>query len=219
LYFDTSTQYHLDCIIPKSDRQICGAGSVLMWLNTYCDGYLVHLIWDHMTAKAAALPGISNPIFYILTPLFNIAFTDIIAKWDCWISSAQSMVMIFMPYEEESTLHQKVSELYGMQSIDFEIQMRPQGFRYTTNSPLITELKPFPASFPTFSWCHLFWDRPTWKHVIELINWLHLLLVIKSNKQECQWNPSAAIPDYRYNNSNIRSVIYFKMTERWDVAM
>jgi len=45
----------------------------------------VRLNIDHMAAKAAALPRISEPVSHILTQLFNIAMTYFIAKLDCQI--------------------------------------------------------------------------------------------------------------------------------------
>jgi len=85
------SQYRLDSLLAKLDWQICGAGSVITRLKTYAGNSPVHLNLNQMTAKAAALPGISQSVPHILTQLFNIAMTYFIAKLDCQICSARSI--------------------------------------------------------------------------------------------------------------------------------
>jgi len=78
-----NSQYRLDSLLAKLDWQISSAGSVITRLETYADNSPVHLNLNQMTAKAAALPGISQSVSHILTQLFNIAMTYIIARLDC----------------------------------------------------------------------------------------------------------------------------------------
>jgi hypothetical protein len=52
------------------------------------------------------------------------------------------------------------------------------GFLCTSRLILSNDSKRFTASFLKLDWGYLSWDRPTWKHVVSLINWLHLLFVI-----------------------------------------
>jgi len=88
-YSYTCTQYQLDSLLGKVDWQISGAGSVRMWIKTYANSSPVHLNFDQIAAKAAALPGISKPVSYILTQLFNLALTYLVPKMHCQICSAQ----------------------------------------------------------------------------------------------------------------------------------
>jgi len=85
------SQYRLDSLLAKLDWQISGAGSIITRLKMYPDNSPVHLNLNQMAAKAAALPGISQSVSHILTQLFNIAMTYLIAKLDCQICSAQSI--------------------------------------------------------------------------------------------------------------------------------
>jgi len=85
------SQYRLDSLLAKLDGQISGAGSVITRLKTYADNSPVHLNFNKMAAKAAALPGISQSVSHIVTQLFNITMTYFIAKLDCQICSARSI--------------------------------------------------------------------------------------------------------------------------------
>jgi hypothetical protein len=84
------------------------------------------------------------------------------------------------------------------------------GFRCTSKLWLTNDSKPFAASFWKFNSDHLSQDWPTQELAIQLINRLHLLLVINNNNQERQWNPTWAISDQRTHNSNIGTLIRFK---------
>jgi hypothetical protein len=61
------------------------------------------------------------------------------------------------------------------------------GFRCTSKLWLTNDSKPFAASFSKFNSDHLSQDWPTQELAIQLINRLHLLLVINNNNQEHQW--------------------------------
>jgi len=86
-----NSQYHLESLLAKLDRQISGAESVITRLKTYADNSPVHLNLKQMAAKASASPGISQSVSHILTQLFNNAITYFVAKLDCQICSAQSI--------------------------------------------------------------------------------------------------------------------------------
>ena len=92
---DTSTQYRLDCLLAKLDRQISGARSVITRLKTYADNSPVHLNLNQMAANAAALPGISHVgVSYSDTAIY-IAMTYYIAKLDRQIGSPNLQWVIY----------------------------------------------------------------------------------------------------------------------------
>jgi len=95
-----------------------------------------------------------------------------------------------------------------------------RSFRLLVNLKFTTDhwLKPFAASFSQFNWCHLLCTRSaaessnvtyqfTSSHMV--INWKH----------ERQWNPTLAISNSWYNNSNIRTLIHFNIEERKDLSL
>jgi len=74
-------------------------------------------------------------------------------------------------------------------------------------------LKPFAASFSQFDSCHLSCIRSAGGTSYIPYQFTSSYMVI-NNKQECQWNPTLAISNSRYNNSNIRTLIHFNIEER-----
>ena len=74
-------------------------------------------------------------------------------------------------------------------------------------------LKPFTASFWQFDSCHLSCNRSAGGTSYVAYQFTLSQMVI-NNQQEHQWNPTLAISNSRYNNSNIRTLIYFNIEER-----
>ena len=89
------------------------------------------------------------------------------------------------------------------------------GFRLPVHLQFTTDnwLKPFAASFSQIDTCHLSCNRSTGgtSYVAYQFTSSHMVI---NNKQERQWNPTLAISNSRYNNSNIRTLIRFIIEER-----
>jgi len=116
-----NSQYHLQSLLAKLDRQISCAESFITRLKTYADNSLVHRNLKQMAAKASASPGISQSVSHILTQLFNYAMTYFVAKLDCQICSAQSIKTRLMTYGQDSLVRLNFADLGVVHSVDFEM--------------------------------------------------------------------------------------------------
>jgi hypothetical protein len=89
------------------------------------------------------------------------------------------------------------------------------GFRHPVHIKMATakQLKPFVASFSHFDSWHLSCNRSAagTSNVTYDFTVSHMVI---NNNQECQRNPTLAISNSRYNNSNIRTLIHINMEER-----
>jgi len=90
-----------------------------------------------------------------------------------------------------------------------------RGFSLPVHLKFATDdwLKPFAASFSQFDSCHLFHNRSAGGTSYVTYQFTSSQMVI-NNTQERQWNPTLAISNPRYNNSNIRTLIHFNIEER-----
>jgi len=79
-----------------------------------------------MVATTAALPVIGELVSQIVTQLFNIALTYLIAKWDCLIWSAHYIQMRLMLYGEDSPVNLPVAEQQFVRSFDFKMRKSPE---------------------------------------------------------------------------------------------
>jgi hypothetical protein len=88
-----------------------GAGAVIMRLKTYAEDSPAHLNYQHIAANAAALLGICEHVFCILTQQRNITSPDIIAEWDWQQCRALSVVPRHMTGPENSRVYLDVVEV------------------------------------------------------------------------------------------------------------
>ena len=90
-----------------------------------------------------------------------------------------------------------------------------RGFRLPVHLKFTTDnwLKFFAASFSRFDSCNSTCNRSAGGTSHVAYQFTSSFMVI-NNKQERQWNPTLAISNSRYNNSNIRTLIHFNMEER-----
>jgi len=74
-------------------------------------------------------------------------------------------------------------------------------------------LKPFAASFSQFDLCHISCNRSArgTSYVAYQFPSSHMVI---NNKLEREWNPTLAISNSWYDNSNIRTLIHFHIEER-----
>ena len=90
-----------------------------------------------------------------------------------------------------------------------------RGFRLPVHPKFATDhwLKPFAASFSWLDSCHLScnWSAGRTSYVLYQFTSSYMFI---NNQQERQWNPTLAISNSRYNNSNIRTLIHFNIEER-----
>ena len=89
------------------------------------------------------------------------------------------------------------------------------GFRLPAHLKFATNnwLKPFAASFSQSDSCHLSCNRSAGGTSYVAYQSTSSYMV-NNNKQEHQWNPTLAISNSRYNNSNIRTLIHFNIEKR-----
>ena len=90
-----------------------------------------------------------------------------------------------------------------------------RGWRLLVHLKFATDdcVKPFAASFSRFNWCHVSCNRSVGGTSYVAYQFTSSYMVI-NNKQERQWNPTLAISNTRYNNSNIRTLIHFNIEEK-----
>ena len=90
-----------------------------------------------------------------------------------------------------------------------------RGFRLPVHLKFATDdwLQPFGAPFSQFDSYHLSCNRSAGGTSYVTYQFTSSQTVINT-KQECQWNPTLAISNSRYNNSNIRTFIHFNPEER-----
>jgi len=90
-----------------------------------------------------------------------------------------------------------------------------RGFRLLVHLEFTTDdwLRTFAASFSQFESCHLSGNRSAGGISYVTYQFTSSYMVINT-KQERQWNPTLAISNSRYNNSNIRTLIHFNIEER-----
>ena len=89
------------------------------------------------------------------------------------------------------------------------------GFRLLVHLQFTTDdwLKPIAASFSQLDTCHWRCNRSVGgtSYVKYQFTSSHMVII---NIQERQWNHSLAIPNSRYNNYNIRTLIHFNIEDR-----
>ena len=90
------------------------------------------------------------------------------------------------------------------------------GFRLPGHLKFVTDdwSKGFAASFSQFDSCHLSCSRSAGRTSYVAYQFTSSHMVININKHERQWNPTLAISNSRYNNSNNRTLIHFNIEER-----
>jgi len=90
-----------------------------------------------------------------------------------------------------------------------------RGFWLSVHIKFTTDewLKPCAASFSQFDSCYFSCNRSAGRTSYVMYQFTSSHMVI-NNKQERQWNPTLAISNSRYNNSNIRTWIHFNNEER-----
>jgi len=79
-------------------------------------------------------------------------------------------------------------------------------------------LNPFAVSFSQWNLCDWSCNRSAagTSNLAKQFTWSH---TVTNNKQEHQWNPTLAISNSRYSNSNIRTLIDFNIEERKDLSI
>jgi hypothetical protein len=148
-----STQYHLVCLCAKWNWQMSHAAAVITRLKTYAVDSLAHLNVDHVAWRAAGLLWICELGSLSQTQQLNIALPDFLAKLDCQIFRSWYGAM-------RLTTDWRFPTAPGNGSIMFLSFFwilnvyGASGFRYTTNSQLTNNLKPFAASNSTLILCH-----------------------------------------------------------------
>jgi len=90
----------------------------------------------------------------------------------------------------------------------------PVHFKFATDDWLML----FVASFSQFDSCTLSCNRSAvgTSNITYQFTSSHMVI---HNKQEQQWNPTLAISNLRYTNSNIRTLIHFNIEERKDLSI
>jgi len=95
-----------------------------------------------------------------------------------------------------------------------------RGFRLMVHLKFATDewLKLFAVIFSQFDSCHWSCNRsaPGTYNVANQFTPSHTII---NNKHECQWSPTLAISDSRYNNSNIRTLIHFNIEYKQDLSI
>jgi len=94
------------------------------------------------------------------------------------------------------------------------------GFRLPVHLKFATDnrLKHFAVLFPQFDSCCVSYYRSA-AGTSTVMYQFTLSHIVINTKQEPQWNSTLAIPNSRYNNSNIRTLIHFNIEERPDLSI
>ena len=107
--------------IAKSSLQIWCTGYVVTRYKTCADDFPVQLNVDLLSANAAALAPLHEPVPHFLTQIPNLAYRLIIAYYEWQIFSARSMLTRLQTYTEDSLVLLTVVELCIFCSCDMEM--------------------------------------------------------------------------------------------------
>ena len=119
---------------------------------------------------------------------------------------------------EETPVHLKMDEFCFFIRNTYVAAGFPVHLKFATDDCL----KPFAASFSQLDSCHISCHLSCNRSAGGTSNVAYQFTssqMVISNTQERQWNPTLAISNSRYNNSNIRTLIHFNIEERKDSSL